>query len=91
VQLNDKFFQIHPQIDINIKKGTFLYENKNIFTNCTFGKITASQKANLSINKKIVIHKFKFCIGIEHNVLFRLFFNQRFFDCIEFTDNFKGV
>jgi len=59
VQLNDKFFQIHPQIDINIKKGTFLYENKNIFTNCTFGKITASQKANLSINKKIVIHKFK--------------------------------
>ena len=34
------------------------------------GKITASQKANLSINKKIVIHEFKICI--EHYLLLRL-------------------
>lgn len=45
-----QMFSINIEID-------FLYENKNIYTNCDFlikqivrlGKITASQKANLSM------------------------------------------
>jgi len=58
------------------------------------GKITASQKANLSINKKIVSHEFKICT--ENNVVFRLIrkyslFNQRFSERIEFTDNLEGL
>jgi len=59
VQLNDKFFQIHRQID-NIKIGTvFNMKIRTFLQIVRLGKITASQKANLSINKKIVIHKFK--------------------------------
>ena len=61
VQLNDKFFQIHRQID-NIKKGTVFYMKIRTFLQIVrSGKITASKKANLSINKKIVFHKFKIC------------------------------
>ena len=66
----DEFFQIHHQID-NIKMGIVFYMKIRTFLQIVrSGKITASQKANLSINKKVVTHEFKICI--EHNMLFRL-------------------
>ena len=66
----DELFQIHHQID-NIKMGIVFYMKIRTFLQIVrSGKITASQKANLSINKKVVTHEFKICI--EHNMLFRL-------------------
>ena len=94
VQLTDEFFLIHHQID-NIKMGIVFYMKIRTFLQIVrSGKITASQKANLSINKKVVTHEFKICI--EHNMLFRLIdkyspFNQRFFEGFEFTDNLEGL
>ena len=94
VQLTDEFFLIHHQID-NIKMGIVFYMKIRTFLQIVrSGKITASQKANLSINKKVVTHEFKICI--EHNMLFRLIdkyslFNQRFFEGFEFADNLEGL
>jgi len=69
--LNCKFFQIHHQID-NIKKGIVFYMKIRTFLQIVrSGKITASQKANLSINKKIVtlsiqnLHRIQYAIQID--------------------------